>query len=113
VQEPMFLNRQVFVNVAFASNSEPSGTVTSATNCAQSQVAADTPVGNASAGTDENTNAINNIVEVILIRDFIILFSSSPSNSFGRTNHVKSSTEIEYNVTLTIIQYHINDSFSL
>ena len=37
VQLPMFFNRQVFVNVAPAAKLVPSGTVTSAINCAQSQ----------------------------------------------------------------------------
>jgi hypothetical protein len=47
-------------------------------NCAQSQDAADAPVGNVIAGTSDNIRAINSIVDVNLIFNFM-RFSSSPS----------------------------------
>jgi hypothetical protein len=47
-------------------------------NCAQSQEAADALVGNVNAGASENTRAINSIVDVNLIFNFM-RFSSSPS----------------------------------
>jgi hypothetical protein len=50
-------------------------------------------------------------MDVIFIRDFIP-FSSFPSNSKGRAKQVKSSVPKKYNVSATIVQYHIDDSFA-
>jgi hypothetical protein len=58
VHVPMFFSRHVFVNAAFGANVVPSGTVTSATNCAQSQVvAAETGWVFDAAGTNERASA--------------------------------------------------------
>jgi hypothetical protein len=69
----MFLKRHVFVNACEASNIEPSGTVTSATNCAQSLhvCAADALVGNAAAGIKDSTNATSINVDTACILAFI------------------------------------------
>jgi hypothetical protein len=69
----MFLKRHVLVNAWEGSKSEPSGTVTSATNCAQSLhvCAADALVGNAAAGINDSTNAISITVDAACILAFI------------------------------------------
>src|SRR5688572_16403531 len=73
VQVPIFFNLHVFLNVAPGSYLVPSGTVTSAMNCARSvhACAAETLAGNAAAGKADNTSANNNRVETTLTRDFI------------------------------------------
>src|SRR6266540_2235264 len=86
VQVPMFLKRHVFVNVAPGSNLVPSGTVTSLTNCAQSQVAAEADdVANA-AGTSDNNIATSNIIEAVFNRDFMRA-SSNTSSHLERQSH--------------------------
>jgi hypothetical protein len=45
VQVPTFFNRQVLLKAAFGANTVPSGTVTSVTNCALSQLEAVVGVG--------------------------------------------------------------------
>src|SRR5688500_2579343 len=78
----MFLNRQVFLNVAPGSYLVPSGTVTSAMNWARSlHVCAAALAGITAAGTSDNTSANNNIVDANLTRVFIGTSSSlHPTN---------------------------------
>ncbi len=61
VQNPIFLIRQVLVKAAFAAKLVPSGTLTSATNWAQSQVdsAAADCVPTTATGTNDSTSATN------------------------------------------------------
>src|SRR3990172_7543342 len=68
----MFFKRQVFLNVVPGSNRVPSGTVTSAMNCAQSHTfAAEAPDGNIAAGKSDNTSAQSNNTDAALKRSFI------------------------------------------
>src|SRR5512141_2403251 len=87
----MYLKRQVLVKVAPSWNVVPSGTVTSATNWAQSHVAlADASEWFTAAGTSDNSIAQSNMIEATLIRDFITA-SSNTSNHLERKIRQKGS----------------------
>jgi hypothetical protein len=79
VQDPMFLRRQVFVKAVPGAKLVPSGTVTSATNCAQSQVES-ACAGRApkpAAGTNESSSAANIKVQPSDILDFMTVSLST------------------------------------
>jgi hypothetical protein len=85
----MFFMRQVFVNIAPGPKVVPSGTVTSAMNCAQSQVdkAAALCVVTVAAGTKDINMAASIIINPVEILDFItfsLIKEKNNSEPYGR-----------------------------
>ena len=83
VQEPMFFKRQVFVKTALGAKEVPSGTVTSAMNCAQSQVdkAEACWVGMVAAGINDINIATSINAIPVDILDFITFSFVKANNS--------------------------------